>query len=172
MQQNLNLCKEGTILKNLIVYTTKYGSVEKSSKKLKEHLQGETTIINLKTETVPDIRDFDRIILGGSIYLGKVQKQLTKFACENERLLLKKKIGLFVNSGKQNKKKDDQLKNSFPEKLYDNAVVTGLFGDEITIEKCSFMDKLALRIIKKVTISYSNIDDRAIKKFADILNDL
>ena len=54
----------------------------------------------------------------------------------------------------------------------DFVIIGGLFCDEITIEKCSFLDKLALRIIKKVTISCSNIDDRAIEKFANILNNL
>ena len=55
-------------MKNLIVFITKYGSVEKSSQLLKGKLQGETTIVNLKKDSVPDLQDFDNIILGGSIY--------------------------------------------------------------------------------------------------------
>ncbi len=54
-------------MKNLILFTTKYGSVEKCSNLLKEQLDGETRIVNLKRDAVPNLQEFDNIILGGSI---------------------------------------------------------------------------------------------------------
>lgn len=158
-------------MKNLILFTTKYGSVEKCAKLLAQELEGETTIINLKTDTIPELNEFDKIILGGSIYIGKTQSAISKFAEENIEIINAKKVGIFVNSGEPSEKKYLQIKNSFPAKIHDKAVALGLFGDEITWEKCSFMDKLALRIIKKVKASYSNIDENEISRFAKLMNE-
>jgi len=158
-------------MKNLILFTTKYGSVEKCGRILAKELDGETEIVNLKTDSIPKLADYDKIILGGSIYLGKTQSAISKFAEENIEALSSKKVGIYVNSGEPSEKKYVQIKNSFPAPIHDKAVAIGLFGDEITWEKCSFMDKLALRLIKKVTASYSNIDEKEISRFAKLMNE-
>lgn len=158
-------------MKNLIIFTTKYGSVEKCAKILAKELDGETEIVNLKTDSIPKLDSFEKIILGGSIYIGKTQSAISKFAEENIEVLSSKKVGIFVNSGDPTVKKYVQVKSSFPAKVHDKAVAIGLFGDEITWEKCSFMDKLALRLIKKVKASYSNIDEKEISRFAKLMNE-
>ena len=154
-------------MKNLIIFTTKYGSVERSANLLQEKLNGETTIVNLKKETVPNIDAFDNIIMGGSVYMGRTQKELMKFARINLQKLLEKRVGLFLNCAENTEKKYEQCKNCFPAELYDKAIVKGFFGDEITWEKCSFFHKLILKIIKKSKESFSNIDMEEIAKFAE-----
>lgn len=158
-------------MENLIIFTTKYGSVEKCAKILAKQLNVETKIINLKTDVITKLDDFDKIILGGSIYIGKTQSEISKFAEENIEVLKSKIVGIFVNSGEPTAKKYAQIKNSFPAEIHDNAVAIGLFGDEISWEKCSFMDKLALRLIKKVKASYSNLDRKEISRFAKLMNE-
>jgi len=158
-------------MKNLIIFTTKYGSVEKCARLLAKELNDETVIVNLKTDTIPELAEFDKIILGGSIYIGKTQSEISKFAEDNIEVLKTKIVGIFVNSGDPTEKKYLQLKNSFPARVHDKAVALGLFGDEITWEKCSFMDKLALRLIKKVKASYSNIEEKEISRFAKLMNE-
>ena len=157
-------------MRNLIIFTTKYGSVEKSANLLQEKLNGETTIVNLKKETVPSIDAFDNIILGGSVYMGKTQKKLMKFAKTNLQKLLEKRIGLFLNCAEKTEKKFEQCKNCFPAELYNKAVVKGFFGDEITWEKCSFFDKLIIKMITKSKESFSNINKEEIAKFAEQMN--
>jgi len=158
-------------MNNLIVFTTKYGSVEKCARILAKELNGDTKIVNIKTDTIPELDNFDKIILGGSVYVGKIQSALTTFAEENIGLLTSKVVGIFVNSGDPSERKYLQIKNSFPAEIHDKAVAIGLFGDEITWEKCSFIDKLALRLIKKVTSGYSNIDEKEISRFAKLMNE-
>lgn len=60
-------------MKNLIVYATKHGTAKKCAEMLKTRLNGETVLANVK-ETPPDLEDFDTVVLGGSIYIGKMQK--------------------------------------------------------------------------------------------------
>ena len=157
-------------MKNLIIFTTKYGSVEKSANLLKAKLNGETTIVNLKKNTVPDINNFDNIILGGSVYMGRTQKELMKFAKNNLQKLLEKRIGLFLNCAEKTEKKFEQCKRSFPVELYEKSIVKGFFGDEITWEKCNAFHKLIIKSIKKSKDSYSNINKEEIAKFAEQIN--
>ena len=64
-------------MKNLIVYATKHGTVKKCAEMLKVKLNGETVLANVNEE-VPDLDNFDNVILGGSIYIGKIQKRVIK----------------------------------------------------------------------------------------------
>lgn len=66
-------------MKTLIVYGTKHGTTEKCSKLLKDKLSGEVVIINIKKENMPDITAFNNIIIGGSVYMGQIQKEVKKF---------------------------------------------------------------------------------------------
>jgi menaquinone-dependent protoporphyrinogen oxidase len=157
-------------MKNLIIFTTKYGSVEKCSKLLKEKLNGETTIVNLKKDPVPNLQDFDNIILGGSIYIGKIQKKLTKFMDNNLDALLQKRVALFICGGEQGEKLNTELKDAFPEKLYDHAISKEIFGNEVNFDKMNFIDKLALRFAKHVTESSSNLSEEHIAKLATAVN--
>ena len=157
-------------MKNLIIFTTRYGSVEKSANLLQEKLNGETTIVNLKKEAVLDIDAFDNIILGGSVYMGRTQKELMKFAKNNLQKLLEKRVGLFLNCAEKTEKKFEQCKKCFPAELYKKAIVKGFFGDEITWEKCSYFHKLIIKMMTKSKESYSNIDKEEIAKFAEQMN--
>lgn len=166
---NIKTKMEGS-MKNLIIFTTKYGSVEKCANLLKEKLNGETVIVNLKNGTVPVLDDFDNIILGGSVYMGRTQKELMEFAKNNLQKLLEKRIGLFLNCAEKKERKYEQCKNCFPAELFDKAVAKGFFGDEITWEKCSFFDKMLIRMIRKSKESFSNISQEEIAKFAEQMN--
>ena len=69
-------------MKTIIIYSTKYGSVEKAAQKLKAHLQGEVDIKNVKM--VSDIANYDKVILAGSIYAGRIQKEMKTFLKNNQ----------------------------------------------------------------------------------------
>lgn len=49
--------------------------MEKCSKELKDKLHGEVVTVDIKKDSVPDIGLFDNIIIGGSVYAGKIQKE-------------------------------------------------------------------------------------------------
>ena len=70
-------------MKSIIIYSTKYGSTEKASELLKENMKGEVDLVNIMKETVPDIKGYDNVIFGGSVYIGKIQKKLTNYINEN-----------------------------------------------------------------------------------------
>jgi menaquinone-dependent protoporphyrinogen oxidase len=155
-----------SVMKTLIAYTTKYGSVSKCAGILKDKISGNVQVVNVKTDQVPDLGGFDTIILGGSIYVGKIQKEMRKFCEENLDALLSRKVGLYICAGEQGDKKFEQLKNAFPEALYSHAAVKEIFGDELYYEKLNIIEKLAVRMLKGTKKSYSHLSMETIDRFA------
>ncbi len=158
-------------MKTLIAFTTKYGSVEKTANLLKNLLNDHVTVKNLKDEKIKTLELYDTVILGGSIYRGKVQSELTDFINSNMSLLMNKRIGIFVNAGESDPvKKDKQFENAFPEKIFSHAFSRHIFGDEIDFKKLTLIEKTMLYLIKKTKESYSNIDINEINKMANEIN--
>jgi len=65
-------------METLIAYATRYGCVEKCAKMLAEKLDGKVTLVNLQKTRV-DPASYGRVIVGGSIYIGKIQKEVRDF---------------------------------------------------------------------------------------------
>jgi len=147
-----------------ILYTTKHGTAAKCAGILKDKASEDIGIVNLMEKKDFSIEPFDRIILGASVYVGKIQPVMTSFCRNYEELLLKKEIGLFICSGDHGETGRGYLK-LFGESLYNHAISKKLFGDEVYWDRLNFIEKLAMRIIKKSNTSTSNIETGAIDDF-------
>lgn len=154
-------------MKNLIVYATKHGTVKKCAEILKAKLNGETVLANVK-EALPDLKDFDTVILGGSIYIGKIQKKLSKFAEDNLDKLLKKKVAVFICSGEDN---PEYIPKAFPAELLNHAVSKQLFGGELILENLNFFTRFLMKRIMKIKNDYSRIKESNISELADNINE-
>lgn len=158
-------------MKTLIIYATKYGCTKKAAELLKSKLGGEVKIINIMNEEIKAFDYYDTVILGGSIYVGKIQKQLINFITQNLPLLLNKKIGLFICAGETNKEiMEKEFKTAFPIDLSNKAVVKGVFGYEIYYEKLNFIEKFMMKKIKGVEGSEYKLSEEKIKNFAEVMS--
>lgn len=156
-------------MKTLIIYGTKHGSAEKCSKLLKDKLQGEVTIVNIKKDNVPDIISFDNIIIGGSIYMGQIQKEIKGFCLKNLNVLKDKKVGLFI-CGLNDKDVSTQLNNSFPEVLLTNGAAKEYFGGEIIFKNMNFFERFIMKKMAKTDKDVSKLLEENIDKFAQLIN--
>lgn len=157
-------------MKSIIIYATKYGSVEKTAKMLKTKMKGEVVLVNIMKEDVPSLNLYDNVILGASVYAGRIQKKLTKYITENLPLLLEKRIGLFLCAAqKEPDLRVKQLKDVFPTELYNHAVCKETLGYEIYFEKLNFFEKIIMRVIKGDKESCSEISEANIKNFAKVI---
>ena len=82
-------------MKTAIVYATKYGCTKKCAEILKTYLHGEVNILSVKADKI-NLSQYDTVFIGGSVYMGKIQKEITHFCKRNLKQLLHKKIGLFA----------------------------------------------------------------------------
>ncbi|WP_339286769.1 flavodoxin domain-containing protein [Paenibacillus sp. FSL E2-0201] len=153
-------------MKTIIIYTSKYGCTEKAAYLLKNQLGEETEVVNLMLAKEPELERYDTVILGGSIYYGKIQKQMMEFTSKYQNELSKKRVGLFICAGAKGEQAAQELKSSFPEKLYDQSITKEVFGDEIYEEKFTLLDRLVLRMVKGKGMSVNGLSKETIERFA------
>lgn len=160
-------------MKTLIIYSTKYGSTEKCAKMLSEKLTGRVELVNIKKDSIPDLNQYNKIIIGGSIYIGKIQKEITEFCEKNIHILKDKIIGLFICCGLPEKV---DLGIYFPKELIEIAVIKEVFGGELNKEKMNLIDKMITNIMEKATAKEGNkevaIIQENINKLAELMNSL
>lgn len=157
-------------MNTLIVYSSKYGCTEKCAKLVSKELNDEVDIINLKETKEIDISKYDKVIIGGSIYIGKIQKEVTEFSTKYLDKLKNKHIGLFICGMQENDAIQTELYQNFPPELIKMAVAKECLGGEFIIDKMNFMDKVIVKKVSKVTSNKSNISEVNIHKFAQAIN--
>ncbi|QGU96633.1 flavodoxin [Clostridium bovifaecis] len=165
-------------MKTLIVYGSRHGCAEKCSKVLKSKLDGEVTILHAKKGQIFDISPFDKIIIGGSIYAGRIQKEIAEFCNVNLKELKKKKIGLFICCMNKDNA-DTQLNSSYPPELLNMAVAKDNFGGEFLFEKMSVFERFIVKMATKSNKGILQMDgkknisiilDENIVNFAHLIN--
>ncbi|MBN1364978.1 MAG: flavodoxin domain-containing protein [Syntrophaceae bacterium] len=152
-------------MSTIIIYTTRHGCTEKCALKIKDMLPDQTDMVNLKKTRSLDLSNYDMIIIGGSIHMGKVQKKVKNFTLRNSDILKNKKLGLFLCCMETGENADTQFNNAFPEDLRKHAAATGLFGGEFNLDKMNFIEKSMIKKIANIETSISRISEENIKVF-------
>src|SRR5680860_1919134 len=134
-------------MKTLIAFCSTHGFTEKTANELKDYLQNNVDLCNLKKDKIPSLELFDRVVVGGSIHAGQIQKRVKEFCSKNEDILIQKELGLFICCMEEGETAEKQLKDAYSEKLHRNAKITAYFGGEFDFNKMNFFEKL---IVKKV----------------------
>lgn len=165
-------------MKTLIAYATKYGSAEKCAKILVARLIGEVDLCNLAAEQTKELSQYDKIIIGGSIYAGRIQKSVTSFCLNNLPALQKMPLGLYV-CGMLADQAEEELTNAFVPELLAKAAVKEFFGGEIKFGKINFMEKFMVKMVSKMdknipaldtSRDISMISEKRIDQFALAMN--
>jgi menaquinone-dependent protoporphyrinogen oxidase len=104
--------------------------VEKSVNLLREKFS-HVNIVNVLKDKVPGLSDYSTVIIGGSIYMRRVQKELKSYLETHLETLLSKKVGLFLYAGHPDQSViAEEFNQAFPQSLIDQAVAKGVFGYE------------------------------------------
>jgi len=166
-------------MKTLIVYGSKHGCTEKCSNVLKGKLNGEVVVVNIKKDILPDMNSYDNIVIGGSIYAGRIQKKIAEFCLENVDTLKNKKIGLFVCCMSEGDKAIAQLDSCFPNELISIATVKEHLGGGFIFSKMNFVEKFIIKMVSKkenkgskvdVNKDILNINEENVNRVAQLMN--
>lgn len=162
-------------MKIMIIYATKYGFTKDCAELLKNKISGEVSITNVMIDTIPSLNEYDTIIIGGSIYMGQIQKKLKSYCFANTDLLAKKNIALFLCCGSE-ENFEQNLKNAFPDVLLNKAISKECFGGEFRVDKMNFfhkfITKMALKSAEKKGKKTSTQLTENIFKLAESVNNL
>lgn len=153
------------IVNNVILYATKHGTTEKCAKLLEKKLSGKTVLINLKDSRKIDLSAYDNVIIGGAIYMGKVQKEVTGFCKENSKLLLNKKLGIFICGMSDDIEKE--FTASYPKEILERAEAKECFGGEFIFENMSFFERFIIKKIAKTDSNISKLSEESINRFVE-----
>jgi len=153
-------------MKTLIVYGSKYGFTTDCVHLLQSNLSGEVTIMDIQqVTTLLNVSDFETVIIGGSVYVGRVSKKLREFCEKNLDALRQKRIGLFLCCAlTENEAK--YFSDNFPTPLLESAKVIKTFGSEARLEKMSLMDKTIIKAVTKGDYSNFKISEDNLEAFA------
>jgi len=70
-------------MKTIIIYGSTYGYTKECAERLKEYLDGEVMLVDATAGTITPIDKFDNIVIGGSIYMGQIQKKVKAYCASN-----------------------------------------------------------------------------------------
>lgn len=149
--------------KALIVYGTRYGATANTSEVIADALKQvgyEVKIVDAKKEKIQSISEFDLIIVGSGIQMGKWTSEPEDFLKKYQKELSTKKLALFVSCGGANplsegEKRTQEYNNGKLKYLEDKAtefnlkpIALGYFGGCYNFGKMSWFFKKTLSSIK------------------------
>ncbi|HCW05419.1 MAG TPA: flavodoxin [Clostridium sp.] len=136
-------------MSTLVVYASKHGTAKHCAEILSSKLVGQVNLLNVREEKVPELSQYSKIIIGGSIYAGRIQKEILEFCNKHIKELNSKKLGLYICCMIE-KDADKQLTTVFPKELLDSSIVKKNFGGEFKFKEMSFWEKLMCKMVAKM----------------------
>jgi menaquinone-dependent protoporphyrinogen oxidase len=147
----------------LIVYGTRYGATAATSQVIAETLRQEgfeVEVVDAKKDKVQSVDEYDLVIVGSGIQMGKWTSEPESFLKKYQEELSRKKVAIFVScgsanpmsEGEQKKKEMDEGKRKY---LEDKAaeynlkpVALGFFGGCYDFNRMSWFLRKTLSSIK------------------------
>ncbi|MEA1884594.1 MAG: flavodoxin domain-containing protein [Thermotogota bacterium] len=131
-------------MKVLTVFTSKYGSSGMYASRLADEFGDGSQAVDVKQAKKMDLDQWEGIIVGGGIYMGKTPRGLKSFLKKHLNALKNKQIGLFVccASKAEDSRITEYFEKNFPFELVEKAVFKRVFpGGQMMNEKAGFMYK-------------------------------
>lgn len=155
----------------LIVYASRRGDEEKCAREIFNLIDGKVDICDLSNrESFPDASTYDTVIIGSSVYHGKVLELVSNFCRINLDILTRKRLGLFIICPDSGERAEKELQEAYPPELFNSAIARDYFGGEIDPSRLSILEKIItyrLSGSRKPSIPASR---EKIKKFAKKMN--
>ncbi len=156
----------------LIVFRSRYGATARCARILSERIRSRTTVVDLGAVRRPGVTDFDVVLVGGSIYGGKVQRDVPAFCERNREALLGRSVGLFLCCLSEGEHAAQQLEGAFPPWLLAHAFARSLPGGELHYRALRPLDRLLVRSVTSSRHDVSRIRIDALDGLADAVNAL
>ena len=153
-------------MKTLIAYRTKYGTTAACARVLLAKIGGDTVLADLADARDVNVRDYDVVVVGGSIYGGKVQRTVVSFCERNRAALLRRKVGIFLCCLYQGEDALLQLQSAFPDWLLAHAFARALPGGEVHYKRLTLLDRLLVRGLRLPPGDLSRMNPAALDELA------
>ena len=153
-------------MKTLLLYKSKWGSTKQYAEWIKEAVSS-IELADLDTFDSSRLNDYDRIVIGSRVYMGRIQAQ--KYLVDNWNILKNKKLYVFsvglVPADSEESKRSFELIPSYIRKYIDGYVK---LPGRIIVSKISFFNKLIVKLRKDMAAD--KVEKRFIKPIVEYLN--
>ena len=156
-------------MKALIVYRSKYGAAAQCAAEISQKLNAECDVVDLKTAD-PDPKPYDIVVIGGSIYAGRIQKDVRKYCEKHKDLLRHTVVGCYISCLYTDDKAREELEGNYPDWLKAHATTLEWLGGNALLSKMNKIDKFLYMKIAGVAEDVRNIREERITGFCDALN--
>ena len=129
-------------MKVLVAYRSKYGGTEACARALAQGIRGDTVLADLRHRPIPKPDAFDVVLVGGSIYGGRIQREVTWFCEAHEEQLLSRPTGLFLCCFYQGDRAQAQMTDAFPAWLLAHAFARAPLGGVLRPGALSLLDRM------------------------------
>ena len=150
-------------MKTLILYATKYGATREIAERISDNLE-DAVSYDLKQGDLPDLAEFDCVIIGSSLYAGSIRKEAKAFLAKNVDTLRQKKIGLFL-SGMASEDGQKNFADNFPGEIVQAAKASSVLGGIFDPSRVGRLERMVMKAVTKKSEYVSTIDDEKIKTF-------
>jgi len=155
-------------MKTIIFYATKYGTTAEIAKRIADRIDG-ATVHDLKNNSIPELTEFDCVIIGSSLYVGSIRKEAKSFLARNEEALQGKSVGLFLSGMDTEYTPQTYFEKNFKQELVAAAKATCFPGGIYDPEKAGWFDRFLMKAAKKSTVYSDTIDDSKIEQFVEAM---
>lgn len=162
----IKLYQECNNMKTIIIFSTKRQTTKKCVQLLEEKMDSNVVSVELKKNTKIDLSNYENVIIGGSIYMGMLNRNLKKFILNNQEILLSKNLGLFVCAMAEKDELEEEIKANFPKALYDKAQKVYCLGGAFKLEEMNFLERFIVKKVAKIKESVSYINEEEIKELS------
>lgn len=152
-------------MKTAIVYDTSHGTTEKVANMIAS-FNSSIEIFNLKENKNVNLDEFDQVIIGGSIHVGKIRRRVKEFCLKNLDKLLQKRVGLYLCAMNE-PEYENELKLAFPEELRNHAVIKKVVGGEFLFDRMNFLERFIVKKISGINETTSKLDEKGIMQIVD-----
>lgn len=148
-------------MKTLLVFGTRYGATTGTSGEIAKILREEgfeVNIVNLKKEKISHISEYELIVVGSGIQMGKWVGEAEEFLKKFQKEFKNKKLALFVSSMKTVSEREGKTgdiahsrKVCLEEKVTKyglNSVALGFFGGVLDYNKMGFLMRKTMGWLK------------------------
>ena len=129
-----------------IIYATKSGTTRECAEILAEQLHRHDVSV-FDVSKAPDLEQYDVIVLGFSIRMGRAIKSARRFMKENADILVRKRASYFLCCGFIDCF-DEYAKKAIPQKLLAAASDVSCFGGHLDPSRVKGLDKLVVKSVR------------------------
>jgi menaquinone-dependent protoporphyrinogen oxidase len=132
-------------MKVLIAYCSRYGTAHQCATDIAKRITAEVDVVDLADTRDIDLSPYGMVVIGGSVYAGKIERRILSF-CESHRTQLSQKdLAVYLCCLYQGERALQQLHEAYPDWMLAHAFHAALPGGELRYAELRWRDKMAVR---------------------------